>query len=370
MAGPFIRKTGNDYNGKSSLVYSDDSKLYKDPLPYQYSTIKSRQGQYWMVNSTSAPFGSHQLHRYPPVRAKAYDAFFTKCAEKAENMINVVEAKKSMSMIATRSVQLLKFAKACKSLRFNDARHALNLTQSKRKVDKAKDPAGLWMEYTFGWTPLIGDIGKSVEILQRDFPGQRIRVLKRIKFSENADGAGPPYGRDMDISFASGISGLLEVTNPNLFLANQLGYANPLAVAWDLVPFSFVVDWFLPVNKFLRSFSNEFGMNVRKPATSEGFDCTASGFHEGDPYKGYNTATSRVYTRHTRPLVAPALFDRLKVPEISPWLAATSTSLLIQQLAGFKTKNSGRPPISETPRRPASNQKGILYGFNGQYFVS
>jgi len=32
-----------------------------------------------------------------------------------------------------------------------------------------------------------------------------------------------------------------------------LGITNPLLIGWELVPFSFVVDWFLPVGNWLES---------------------------------------------------------------------------------------------------------------------
>jgi hypothetical protein len=33
--------------------------------------------------------------------------------------------------------------------------------------------------------------------------------------------------------------------------AKELGITNPALVAWELVPFSFVADWFLPIGNFL-----------------------------------------------------------------------------------------------------------------------
>lgn len=367
MKGPFYKVSGNDYNGSTRFTYQS-SGTERDPLPYSFSKITCPQGKFWLRN-TAMGVASGNFDKYALVRAQAYDSFYKKMGEKAENMINIVEAKKSMSMIANRSIQLLKFAKACKSLRFNDARHALNISQSKKKIDRAKDPAGLWMEYTFGWTPLVNDIGNSVNILQREFPSSRIKTLKSVSFTfESCPAAYGASGVMSTVTHKTGYSGVLQVTNPNLFLANQLGFANPLAVAWDLVPFSFVFDWFLPVNKFVRSFSNDFGMNVLKPATSASYDTFNTGEHYGDTL-GISTAIHRTFSRTLNLPSRPALLDRLRLPEISPWLAATSTSLLIQQLAGFSSK-TGKSPIPETPRRPASNKKGILYGFNGQYFVS
>jgi hypothetical protein len=39
----------------------------------------------------------------------------------------------------------------------------------------------------------------------------------------------------------------------------SLGVTNPLEIAWELVPFSFVVDWALPVGQYLSSLDAMFG---------------------------------------------------------------------------------------------------------------
>jgi hypothetical protein len=47
-----------------------------------------------------------------------------------------------------------------------------------------------------------------------------------------------------------------------LYLLSQLGLANPAAVAWELVPFSFVVDWFTDAGTFINSFTDFLGCSV------------------------------------------------------------------------------------------------------------
>ena len=40
----------------------------------------------------------------------------------------------------------------------------------------------------------------------------------------------------------------------------QLGIDNPLEVVWELIPLSFVADWFIPVGEFLRSLTATNGL--------------------------------------------------------------------------------------------------------------
>jgi hypothetical protein len=44
---------------------------------------------------------------------------------------------------------------------------------------------------------------------------------------------------------------------------SQLGMANPLSLAWELLPYSFVVDWFLPIGQFLSSLDYALGLEFR-----------------------------------------------------------------------------------------------------------
>ena len=58
------------------------------------------------------------------------------------------------------------------------------------------------------------------------------------------------------------------VTNPNRYLLQQMGLANPLLVAWELVPFSFVVDWVADVGTSLGGITDLLGCTVIGPYTT------------------------------------------------------------------------------------------------------
>jgi hypothetical protein len=41
---------------------------------------------------------------------------------------------------------------------------------------------------------------------------------------------------------------------------SQSGFTNPVSLAWELLPFSFVVDWFLPIGPYLESLDSWGGL--------------------------------------------------------------------------------------------------------------
>jgi hypothetical protein len=42
----------------------------------------------------------------------------------------------------------------------------------------------------------------------------------------------------------------------------QCGVANPIATAWDLVPLSFVFDWWWNLGRYLEQFSDFYGLKI------------------------------------------------------------------------------------------------------------
>lgn len=333
IEGPFLKIRNTSKSFDTQYLYKSVPRANR-PLPY-YRTIGSASAP-WALSGLSNALSSAQVSRMQiRTYAKAYDAWHRKANAKAQMALNALELKSSMAMIAKRAQQLYHAARAIRKLRFGDAFDALDVSRSQRKRMKAKYPADAWLELTFGWKPLIQDIGTAVEVLQRDFPSERIRSMafdvEDIKYPW--DGGSSTFGV-VKVHYALG--GRMVVTNPNLLLANQLGFVNPVAVAWDWVPFSFVVDWFLPVNKFLNSFSNDFGFEVAEPSVAWSAVCgLEQKFEYADPKDGYSRGFR--FDRRLTPFWRPGLFDRVQLPKLDTWLAATSISLLMQQFSRIRS---------------------------------
>lgn len=206
---------------------------------------------------------------------KAYGKFMTQVKETANLVVNLAEYRQSAGMMISRASQLLRFARAMNRLDFYTAAQQLKLDPkptSKRLKDrwhKDRSIANCWLEVHFGWVPLMGDINSSIGILTEDFPNKNVKVRGRGD-PQQIDGV--PFGGFMKMSYRSegGVqyAGTVRVTNPNLFQASQLGLTNPLIVAWELIPFSFVVDWFANVSQVLGQFDDMFGITLDNAATT------------------------------------------------------------------------------------------------------
>lgn len=54
-----------------------------------------------------------------------------------------------------------------------------------------------------------------------------------------------------------------DVDAPQLKRAAQLGLTNPTEILWELAPFSFVLDWILPIGDWLKSLDSGFGVTFK-----------------------------------------------------------------------------------------------------------
>jgi hypothetical protein len=207
---------------------------------------------------------------------------------------------------------------------------------------KGKSFGNLFLEGHFGWEPLVKDIGAAVEVLQSGVPP--CRVVTSSKGTRTGSANTPTYNDPIDYwswtdTVAWQIGADVIVSNPNLWLANQLGFVNPALVAWDMVPFSFVLNWFVSVEEFLSGFTDFWGLTLSNSWTSS---YVIRSERQWQIQKNWpNTGSNTVYYDYTRKFVqakrvpggipTPSLLIR-QPWRLSPTRGLTAVSLLLQQL--------------------------------------
>lgn len=127
--------------------------------------------------------------------------------------------------------------------------------------------AQLWLEYRYGWLPLISDVSASMAVLKSyglKNPGilsvsasRRTTANKKtsVVYATNPD-ASPRTRFYYEIQQTTCRIGIrYRLDNKLVQTLSGLGLTSPVSLAWELVPFSFVVDWFLPIGPALQAFS-------------------------------------------------------------------------------------------------------------------
>jgi hypothetical protein len=123
--------------------------------------------------------------------------------------------------------------------------------------------ANRWLEMRYGWIPLLSDLHGSVEELQTAFNRpwfRKIRVRKVAERRIRSDGM-PLYNGTKtysDNQYKTVVK-VVAYVRGNPPTSTRLGFTNPLTVAWELTPYSFVVDWFIPIGNWLNAMDADVG---------------------------------------------------------------------------------------------------------------
>lgn len=320
------RKSASGYGGTSASFY----KEYYQTLAHSYVT--------------SADFNSPYV---VPVYNKAYARLISKAKDvTAELGTALYERRKTADMVSDRVTQLYKVFRAVRRGRFGEANELLNIPSGFRP--KARGFGGAVLEYSFGWAPTVSDIYNACKVLTDGVPLHWVKARASGPLSVPGERSGSDYGT----RYSGGVTGTvsvtvgcrLTITNHNLWLANQLGLINPVSIAWEVIPFSFLVDYFINVSDVINSWTDFFGVSqgdvyrqLMMVGSSQQYQ--EMGFNPPDrwPVEGknlqYGTWTGSSY-RFIRfgDLPGPSL--RFTAPRISLTRASTSIALLLQQLKG------------------------------------
>lgn len=167
--------------------------------------------------------------------------------------VNIGEAKESIRMIGDTARAL---ASSVLKLKRGDVTGSLRSLGLKPKTAVVRDVQGrlrnglssAWLGMTYGWLPLLGAVEDACEALANGYYRRR-----KIVFKASVKGQGG--------SIASNTVGVLEhgkrfkwiVDEKQFSTLEEFGFVSPELVAWELLPFSFVGDWFIPVGSWLEA---------------------------------------------------------------------------------------------------------------------
>lgn len=372
ITGPLEKSEGNSGPFPGSYVryrkWYRQKRPYNLPLPFISEGFKTVSGNnledwygspgwsynpYWMYAGFKGISGLSPLDSLvEDVASAARENFNSKLRAKAEIGAALAEARSSIDMIAKRTGQIVRFARALRRRDFVGAGHALGMVVYKKKksyyakgerknhqlnVRKgSRDFSSNFLEYWFGWAPLIADIGAAADILSDPFIGADL-ITAKAKDSgvyTNRVNTFYPWAPVYD-SATHNYEAIVKcqawvtVSNPNLSLAAQMGLTNPLSVAWEIVPFSFVIDYFANIGAYIESYDSLFGVNLAHTSMTvfKKDKCTAN-------QSWWDNRMSRncvsEYYRVDRSNNLPEVKLRLKQFNLSLGRAASSIALLIQ----------------------------------------
>lgn len=323
------------------------------PLRYeQHFTESKTEG----VSANQIHAGYYAIVGRPTQWEGVCDDVHNRCFEKliaktqsaaAQIGADLGERRKTVDLMVRRAQQLYNAARALKQRKWKKFLKYLELPFNwVRPRSNAKTLADLWLEYHFGWEPLVEDIYNCWMVLQSPVPSLikvRVRAQARPEPIRLESDESPVWGDVLLIhgTMREQMGARITVSNPNLWKARNLGLTNPVSIAWELVQFSFVVDWFATVSLVIDSWDAFLGLEVVEPYT------TQTRFYKSEyrSFERWSDATISAYKGIGMSFVRETTIER-PILKIRSWKhpslarAATVFSLLTQLLDKFTTERT------------------------------
>lgn len=173
-----------------------------------------------------------------------------------------------------------------------------------------------WLELQYGWKPLLQDIFSAASHfahMQNRPKELKYRVRGKRRTSKLASSS-TSYEVGGDALASKTIVAHVHMIYEDVLL----GLTDPRAVAWELMPWSFVVDWFIPIGNYLDAINLNNALNATY-VTSTLFKATA---YAAYPYPdGVRTYPNGIVFNHTTVQSTRVISSSLPVrlPAVKPW---------------------------------------------------
>lgn len=254
-------------------VLSRGDQLGLNPLPFSHVTeerltpfVRKPKNTIW---DTSRLYTVGITNKSDPnagkVKQGAINKFMTELNDNRVDLLMLfAERKKTIDMVANRIWQAYYFLRALKKGNLDKA-----IRIAKNGKADSKKGAGINLELQYGWLQLTGDLHKLCTKPMVPIPSRRLKVPYGRPWGDNEKIICPPgtdnaagtsvwFGKTAYTVIAD-----IELDMPFIASASTLGLTNPAFVAWDALPWSLVVDWFLPIGPWLETMSALDGFIVK-----------------------------------------------------------------------------------------------------------
>lgn len=306
---------------------------------------------------------------------------------KTNAAVGMAEAGKTAAHLAHTASRIANALIALKRLRFGDFANSLGIThnrktaaawdRTRRQLDRAGESrvflrnqvvlgrkhrtkssaeqtqtrfmdfaADTWLEYSYGWKPLFQDVYGHAEALASVHYEQNgiVRVVSgkaetQIERTELTQLGTWSVKRSTTSTRSCRVTCFYKIPIGTINPVHAFGMNNPLELAWELVPFSFVADWFLPIGDALKSLTAtsglEFASGYRtdRELTTNTCECSGNGqwmdAGGGRKYQGSaNVVASEVGRVKTR-----SILNSFPMPNWPEWKDPRSLSHSASALA-------------------------------------
>lgn len=267
QSSSLIGRAGVKMDVVNGLVQGD----HKRPNPIQFTKVnyntnfnrKVLQGDYGaQVFEGHNPSNAWMFYNMPNLAVPAFSDLYDKAMSKIydslrgnnEIIVDLVEGSATLRMLKSAARLEHGIAAILSAMAANT-----RLTRGQKFLDLITQK---WLEYRYGWTPLIGGLYDAFDNVMKS-ELSAVRTITARSGSKSLTNLAPAA---QHFSYA----GMPNVVHHQVhrrerrvkltydFVVPQSGIwdwtsLNPSGIAWELLPFSFVADWFISIGESLRA---------------------------------------------------------------------------------------------------------------------
>lgn len=169
--------------------------------------------------------------------------------------VNIAQAHQLVNMVEST---LLHFGRSIKYLKRGDFSSAARELGVGGKIHQSRlnsrDVSGRWLELQYGWLPSLSDAFEAAKAYEAISQGRSARIVAVAGKGAVIDRSASPSNYSSEGYHIISKRCIIELEE-EVSLSRSLGLLDPLSVLWEITPYSFVADWFLPIGSYLENLS-------------------------------------------------------------------------------------------------------------------
>lgn len=195
-----------------------------------------------------------------------------------------------------------------------------------------------WLEIQYGWRPLLSDVNAAAQslahFLSAPLQTRYSAKVEKEDLQPKVVQLDPLDGRTASsMSILKSKKRMIIVVAEKGSIPAQLGLLNPASVAWELMPWSFVIDWFIPVGQYLdaRSFTSCTQASVITTTLNTSFTTPVTGLGTGNNRRNSAVVMARIIGANLPSVPLPSFKPLSKA---ASWEHCANALALLQGLRG------------------------------------
>lgn len=211
-----------------------------------------------------------------------FDALDGLARSKFELGVFLVEARETASYIADKATKVFRTLVNVKKGNIKALKRDYPMIKPKTALDTV---SSRWLEYQMAVKPTINDMNAAIELFKTGLERNAMYIVSKSTAVavESEHGLPMPYYGTLsyDSKLIQGTKLYAKIIDHELDLLKQIGLDNVPYALWNGVPFSFAVDYTLPVGDWLRLMSLTKGLEFEAGYRFKRWICSGTATRHG-----------------------------------------------------------------------------------------